>query len=395
MEFPLFPCGKKEVIVPTKVMICVGEASGDLHGASVAHALLDMQPNLELFGMGGSVMREAGVEIIYDIAEIGVMGFVEVVWNIPKFFKIRKHLSQIMDEHRPDVILLIDYGGFNMKLAEVAKKKKIPVVYYICPKAWVWGKYRAKQIADTVERVASIFPFEADVYREAGAKVTFVGHPLVDIVHPTIDKQTARRKFNVHPDRPLILLLPGSRRQEVHSLLDVMLAAAQKIIEKCPECQFYLPVAPTISMEAIQSKVEASSVPVTLTQNGTYDLMQIADCAIAASGTVTLESALMGLPSVIIYKVKPLTYWLVKHFATVTHVGLPNIIAGRRVFPELIQDEATPEAICDKAIELVRDEACRSQALLDAEEVREKLGAPGAVRRVAKIVFDVANRSKI
>ena len=376
----------------TKVMICTGEASGDLHGASVAGALRDMMPDIELFGMGGSHMHDIGVELVYNIADIGVMGFVEILWNLPKFYHLRSYLSKIMDERRPDVLVLIDYGGFHMFMAAVAKKKNIPVVYYICPKAWVWGKWRAKAIAGWVEKVASIFPFEADIYREAGASVAFVGHPLVDIVKPSMDRETAYRHFAVDPKRPLLLLLPGSRYQEVSSLLEVMLESASKVLEKLPDCQFYMPVALTIPMERIESAVKASGVPVTFTRNSTYNLMQLADCAIAASGTVTLEAALMGLPSVIIYRMQPMTYWLIRIVANVSHVGLPNIVVGRRILPELIQDEVTSGNVSQAAISLMVDEKVRNQAKADLQEVQVKLGEPGAVRRVAAIVLDVAAR---
>lgn len=376
----------------TKVMICTGEASGDLHGASVAAALGGMMPEIELFGMGGSHMRQIGVDIVYDIADIGVMGFAELFWNLPKFFRLRSFLSKIMDERRPDVLVLIDYGGFHMALAQVAKKKNIPVVYYICPKAWVWGKWRAKAIAGWVEKVAAIFPFEADIYREAGASVTFVGHPLVDIVQPSMDREAAYRYFGADPNRPLLLLLPGSRYQEVGSLLEIMLASARKVQEKIPDCQFYMPVAPTIPLEYIETVVQSSGVPVTFTRNSTYNLMQIADCAIAASGTVTLEAALMGLPSVIIYRVKTATYWLIRIVANVSHVGLPNIVTGRRILPELIQNDATTDNVSKAAISLMMDDAVREQARADLQEVRIKLGEPGAVKRVAKIVLDVAAR---
>lgn len=377
-----------------KAMICAGEASGDLHGASVAEALKNMQPDIELFGMGGSTMRAAGVEIVYDIADIGVMGFFELIWSLPKFFRLRDTLCAVMEKNRPDVLVLIDYGGFHMAMAQAAKKMGIPVVYYICPKAWVWGKWRAKAIAGWVERVAAIFPFEADIYREAGAAVSFVGHPLVDIVKPTMDREAAYRHFGADPHKPLLLLLPGSRYQEVESLLELLLASARKVREQLPDCQFYMPVASTIPLERIESVVQASGVPVTFTRNSTYNLMQIADCAIAASGTVTLEAALMGLPSVIVYRVKTSTYWLIRLVANVSHVGLPNIAVGRRILPELIQDEATAANISEATLRFMTDAAVRAQAQADLREVRVMLGEPGAVKRVASIVLEVASREK-
>ena len=374
----------------TKVMICAGEASGDLHGASVAVSLKEIMPDIALLGMGGSQMRAAGVNIVYDIADIGVMGFVEVIWNLQKFLRLRKFLSGVMDAERPDVLVLIDYGGFHMALASVAKKKNIPVVYYICPKAWIWGKWRAKAIAGWVRKIAAIFPFEAQIYREAGASVEFVGHPLVDIVHAKMTREEAFRHFGADPLRPILLLLPGSRFQEVESLIELMLAAAREVRTALPDCQFFLPVAPTIPRQQLASAVESAGVPVTLTNNNTYDLMQIADCAIAASGTVTLEAAIMQLPSVIVYKVKPTTYWLVRCLANVSHVGLPNIVIGRRILPELIQDMATSANVSQAALQLMNDSAVRAQALADLKEVRMILGEPGAVLRVADIVLDVA-----
>ncbi len=374
----------------TKVMICAGEASGDLHGASVADALKTMAPDIGLLGMGGSQMRAAGVEIIYDFADIGVMGFVEIVWNLPKFFRLREYLSTVMDQRRPDVIVLIDYGGFHMALAAVAKRKNIPVVYYICPKAWVWGKWRAKAIAGWVEKVAAIFPLEAEIYKEAGASVEFVGHPLIDIVKPSLDRAAAYSYFGADPRRPLLLLLPGSRFQEVESLLELMLAAANKIRQQLPDCQFFLPVAPTIPIERLESVVRASGVPVTFTRDSTYNLMQIADCAIAASGTVTLEAALMELPSVIVYRVQTATYWLIRLVANVSHVGLPNIVTGRRILPELIQNEATADNVSEATLRLMTNPEAGAKVRLDLKEVRASLGEPGAVRRVARIVMDVA-----
>jgi lipid-A-disaccharide synthase len=379
-----------KLISMTKVMICAGEASGDLHGASVADALKTMTTGLELLGMGGSQMRSAGVEIVYDIADIGVMGFVEVIWNLPRFFRLRDFLSEVMDQRRPDVLVLIDYGGFNMALAAAAKKKNIPVVYYICPKAWVWGKWRAKAIAGWVEKVAAIFPFEAEIYKAAGASVAFVGHPLVDIVKPSMDKAEAYQYFGANATRPICLLLPGSRFQEVESLLELMLASAKKVQQQLPDCQFFLPVAPTIPLERIESVVKASGVPVIFTRNSTYNLMQIADCAIAASGTVTLEAALMELPSVIVYRVKTATYWLIRMVANVSHVGLPNIVTGRRILPELIQNEATAENVSEATLKMMINPEYRAQVRSDLKEVRASLGEPGAVRRVARIVLDVA-----
>lgn len=374
-----------------KVMISVGEASGDLHGASVASALRAREPDIRIFGMGGNMMQAAGVEIVYDIADLGVMGLVEVLKSLPKLLRLRAFLADAMRREKPDVLVIIDYPGFNMRLAKIAKELGIPVVSYISPSAWAWGKGRAREVADTVARVAAIFPFEADIYRQAGASVTFVGHPLLDIVKPTLTREAAYLHFGADPARPVVILMPGSRRQEIDKLLPEMLAAAEKISEKVPACQFFLPVASTISREILQNIISRYSVPVTLTTDKTYDLMTIGDVAVAASGTATLEASLLGLPTVIIYKVVAATYYLGKLLVKIPHIGLPNIVAGRQIVPELIQDEANAANIADEAVRLLTDPARREQVAAELAAVRGKLGKSGAVGRVADVIIEVAD----
>jgi lipid-A-disaccharide synthase len=374
-------------------MFSAGEASGDLHGGSVAAALKAIQPDIVMLGMGGQAMRAAGVDIVYDIAELGVIGLVEIIKNLPRLFRLRDQLAEIMERERPDVLVVIDYPGFNMRLAKIAKRKGIPIVSYISPSAWAWGKGRAKEVAETVAKVAAIFPFEAEVYQEAGADVTFVGHPLLDIVRPVMDKPEAYRHFNADSARPLVLLLPGSRRQEIDNLLPVMLAAAEKIVEKVPDCQFYLPLASTISREMLHNIISNYKIPVTLTEGNSYDLMNIADVAIAASGTVTLEASLLQLPTVIIYKVAALTYFFGKFMVKIPYISLPNIIAGRKIVPELLQSDANPGNIAAETTTILTDATVRARTLLDLAEVKAKLGQPGAVHRVAEVILAVAQNS--
>ncbi|MGI6092280.1 MAG: lipid-A-disaccharide synthase [Negativicutes bacterium] len=373
-----------------KIMISVGEASGDLHGASVANALKLACPDIKLFGMGGQAMRQAGVDIVYDIADLGVIGLVEVVKNLPRLFKLRDKLAEIMEHERPDALVIIDYPGFNMRLAKVAKKKGIPVISYISPSVWAWGKGRAKGVAETVEAIAAIFPFEAEAYKAAGANVTYVGHPLVDIVKPSMEKADAYRHFGADPSKPVLLLMPGSRKQEIISLLPDMLGAAEKIVKKVPDCQVFLPVASTISREMLQNIFNNYRVSVKLTEGNNYDLMNIADVGIAASGTVTLEAALMKLPTVIVYRVVPLTYMLGKVLVKIPHISLPNIIAGREIVPELLQGEVNPDKIARYTLEILLNKGMRDQILTDLAEVNSKLGECGAVRRVADVILSIA-----
>ncbi|MDR3592301.1 MAG: lipid-A-disaccharide synthase [Negativicutes bacterium] len=373
-----------------KVMMSVGEASGDMQGASVARALMQARPDVRIFGMGGEAMRAAGVEIVYDIAELGVFGVVEILKKLPKQIRLRRLLADMMEKERPDVLVVVDYGGFHIPLAKAAKARGIPVVYYIPPKAWLYWRGRAKDVADAVERVAAIFPFEAEVYREAGANVTFVGNPLLDIAKPSLSKEEAYRHFGADPAKPLVLLLPGSRIQEIKGLLPAMLGAAEIIAEKVPDSQFFLPIASTISREVLQNSISGCRVPVRLTSDRTYDLMQIADVAIAASGTATLETSLLGVPTVIIYKVAPITYLFGKILIKIPDIGLPNIVAGRRIVPELLQDAVTSDNIAREALAILTDDVIRGRILQDIGEMKRRLGEGGAVERVAQMILEVA-----
>ena len=373
-----------------KIMFSAGEASGDTHGASVAKALLEKYPEAQLFGMGGDLMKQAGVDIIYDIQQLGFIGIVEILKHLPTFFKLRSFLKEAMLREKPDVLVCIDYPGFNMKLAKVAKELHIPVVYYIAPTIWAWNKGRGKDIAKTVTKVASIFPFEAEAYREFGVDVEFVGNPLVDIVHPTMSYESALAHFGADTTSRNILLMPGSRKQEVEGLLPTMLAAAERLYENHKDLKFFLPRAHTIPREDIDRILQAYSVPVTVTEGHNYDLMQICTACIAASGTATLETALMNVPTVLIYKVAPVTYGIGKVLIKIDHIGLPNIMAKRRIIPELLQGEVTPENIERELGKILDDGAVYTQMKADLAQVKVELGTPGAVQRVADVIASVA-----
>ncbi len=375
-----------------KIFISAGEASGDLNGASVAAALRAVRPDIRIFGMGGEMMRAAGVEIVYDIAGLGVMGIVEVAKSLPKLFRLRDYLVDWLARERPDVLVVIDYPGFNTRLAKAAKKLGIPVISYISPSAWAWGRGRAQEVAETVTKVAAIFPFEADVYRQAGADVVFVGHPLLDIVKPSLPKEEAFSLFGADRTKPVVLLMPGSRRQEIDRLLPVMLAATEKIVADVPDCQIFLPVASTISREILQNIIVSYNINVQLTTGNTYDLMNIGTVAIASSGTATLEAAIMGLPTVIVYKMAPLTYLLGKLLVKIPHIGLPNIVAGRRIVPELVQGQASADNIARETLAILTDPAVRARVAADLTEARQRLGECGAVGRVAEVILEVAAR---
>ncbi|MGE5575824.1 MAG: lipid-A-disaccharide synthase [Syntrophothermus sp.] len=373
-----------------KVMLVAGEASGDLHGSFVAKKIWEMEPSAEIYGMGGHRMRIAGVHLLFDPTRRSTIGFIEALAAVPLMKKILARMEKEFDLHRPDVIVLIDFPGFNMRVAEMAKQKGIPVVYYFSPSAWAWGRKRAEKVAATATMVVSVFPFEAQVYREAGANVTYVGHPLVDIVEPTMTREEARRFLAMPMARKLVALMPGSRRREVRLLLPGMLAAAKLIRKKVPGTEFVLPLAPTITYHEVEPLLKQSGVPVRAISQLTYDAMQACDMALIASGTATLEAACLGLPMVIVYKVSALTYRVGKLLVKIPYIGLPNIVAGRVVVPELLQDDATPERIAEEAEDILLEPGRADKVREALREVVSRLGEPGVLERVAGLILGIA-----
>lgn len=376
-----------------KILISAGEASGDIHAAAVTAAIKKIDSSAEVFGMGGDALRNAGGEVLFDIKDHGVMGFVEVIKKLPDLFKLRDDFEKVMDERKPDCLITVDYPGFNMKLAKLAHDKGIPVVSYIAPSAWAWHKSRAKNVAKIVDKVACIFPFEYDVYKEAGAHVEFVGHPLVDIVKPKMTKEEAMAFAGKEEGRKLILLMPGSRLMEIEKMLPTLLEAAKLIKKQLPEVDFVMPRAGTIPIHLLEEKIKVSGLEVKITEGNNYDLFSVADLALATSGTVTLEAALCGLGSVIVYKTNPLTYFIAKLVVNIPHIGLPNIVAAKGVLPELIQNDFTPAKVAKEALALLESER-NAKMKEDLAYVKERLGKPGAVGRVAELVLKIAGEKR-
>ena len=376
-----------------KILISAGEASGDIHAAAVTAALKKIDSAIEVFGMGGDALRAAGGEVLFDIKDHGVMGFVEVIKKLPDLFKLRSDFARVMDERKPDCLVVVDYPGFNMKLAKVAHDKGIPVVSYIAPSAWAWNKGRAKNVAKIVDKVACIFPFEYDVYEEAGAPVEFVGHPLLDIVHPAMERAEAEAWAGKEAGHPLVLLMPGSRLMEIEKMLPTLLEGAKLLKKQLPEVQFAMPRAGTIPLELLQSKIKASGLEIKITEGHNYDLFSVADLALATSGTVTLEAALCGLPSVIVYRTSALNAFIARRVINIPNIGLPNIVAGRQILPELLQEDFTPANVANTAVELLAPER-RPQLEANLAYMKARLGEPGAVNRVAQLILRIAEEKK-
>ncbi len=373
-----------------KIMFSAGEVSGDIHGAALAREILKIDPTVELLGFGGDRMSDAGVKLVRNCKDFSIMGVLEVIKNLRRIFRLLDELTECMKNERPDLLVLIDYPDFNWRLARRAKKLGIKVFSYIPPSAWAWRKGRAKDCAAIADQFAAIFPFEVDVYRQAGANITFVGNPLVDTVKPSMSAESARNYFNVGADEHVILLMPGSRRQEIKFLLEPMLDSARKIIERRSDVKFYLPVADGVDRENLTRAIVKSGVEVRLVGDHRYDLMSIADCAAAASGTVILEAALLGMPCVVLYKMAALNYWVAKRFVHIDNFSLPNILLGKKIQPELLQDAVEPDRISTELLRLLRGSEHRARVVEELKAACDRLGGSGAAHRTARLIINAA-----
>ena len=372
-----------------------GEVSGDLHGAHLVQAIHRLDPEVQFLGVGGEGLERAGMKLLYSSRALSVVGITEVLPKIRSILKAFKILKQSLDRERPDLVILIDFPDFNLRLAKAAHRRNIPVLYYISPQVWAWRSGRVKQISRWVKKMIVFFPFEVPIYREAGVDVEWVGHPLVDIARPTLSRGEAFRRFGLDPGRQTIALLPGSRTGEITRLLPILLDSAQRLQKEIKTIQFIIPLAASIPKAMMTPFIEKIPVPFTLIEGQTYDVMNISELLITASGTATLEGAVVGTPMVIIYRVSMLSYWIGRALIHVDHIGLVNLVAGRRIVPELIQKEANPRRIAEEALQILKDPA-RSQEMRRAmAEVRQHLGQPGATERAARIVYSLVQSGSI
>ncbi len=375
---------------PKRVMIVAGEASGDIYGAGLVRAVHAADPAFSFFGIGGLRMREAGCETLVDSADMAVVGLVEVLKHFDVIAAAFLTLKRILQDEPPALLILIDYPGFNLRLAKVAKRAGVQVLYYISPQIWAWRQGRVKKIKRLVDHMAVILPFEAGFYEQAGVPVSFVGHPMADLVAVTSSRRQAAESFGLDSGRQIVGLFPGSRRSEVSRLLPTIIAAAQLIRQRFPEVQFVLPLASTLEEADIVPWLADHDLPLTITRERIHELIRACDAVISVSGTVTLEVALVGTPLVIIYKLAALTFQLAKRLVKVEHIGLCNIVAGETVAPELIQDDASPERIAAEIGNLLADNALNSTTRARLARVRERLGGGGADARMATLVLQMA-----
>jgi lipid-A-disaccharide synthase len=371
---------------PIDALVVAGEASGDLHGATLARALATLAPGLAIAGMGGSRMAEAGVRILHGIERAGVVGGTEVLGRLPALVRIFRDLVRCLHTARPRVLVLIDFPDFNLRLARRARALGIPVVYFIAPQVWAWRRARLRLMARDVSRVLAVFPFEVGFYQEAGVPVEFVGHPLLDVL-PTFDRGDARHGL-ASKRQLLVGLLPGSRAAEVRRHLPVLLGAATRIRRRLPHVRFALPLAPTIPPEAVASGVAAADLGVRILAGEAHRVMAAADLVLVASGTATLEAACYESPMVVLYRLSPVSYAVARLMVRgVSAISLPNIIAGRPAVPELIQRRATPAGVAAAGLALLLNDTARVVQRAALREVRVRLGTPGAADRAARAVL--------
>jgi lipid-A-disaccharide synthase len=372
-----------------KVLMVAGEISGDLHGSHLMEAIHRIDPKVQFFGVGGEELEKRGMKLLYRSQTLSVVGITEVFFNLRTILKALRGLKQSIDQERPDLILLIDFPDFNLRVAKFAYQRGIPVLYYISPQVWAWRSGRIKRMARWIKKMVVLFSFEVPLYEAAGVDVEWVGHPLLDLVKPSLTREEAFGRFGLDPKRLTIGLLPGSRVHEIKRLLPILLETAQLLQKEIPSLQFIIPLASGIPMSALSPWIEKDPLRMKVVEGFAYDVMNLSELMITASGTATLEGAILGKPMIIIYKVSWPSYWIGRMLVHVDHIGLVNLVGKETIVPELIQNDARPKKIAAEALRILRDENLRRRMIELMGRVRERLGEPGAAQRAARIVYSL------
>ncbi len=367
-----------------RVMIIAGEASGDLHGAGVVTELKLIDRGCDIYGIGGDKMQAAGMELVYHVRELSVMGFLEVLQHLPLLRSVERTLTALLKGRTPDVVLLIDYPGFNLRFAKIAKECGAKVAYYISPQVWAWNRGRVKKMRGVVDRMFVVFPFEVDIYRNEGIDVEFVGHPLLDVFAEPMSRAEFCKRYELDTARPILGLFPGSRHQELERIFPAMLGAA-RILRQNSGVQVVVGASSVLDVEFVRSFIRDHE-GIRVVQHATHDVMGNADLAIVTSGTATLETGYFRTPMIVVYRTSWLSYLIARAVVRITSIGLVNIVAGSRIVPELIQHRVTPQRLASEAFALLQDERRRREMSERLGIIREKLGSPGASERVAKAI---------
>lgn len=372
-----------------RIFIVAGEPSGDTHAARLIREAKRAAADLKIEGLGGEQMRRAGCELRTDLASMAVMGFIQVLGNIRFFHRLMRETVEHIEENRPDVVVLVDYPGFNLRLAAKAKKLGIPVIYYISPQIWAWRPGRIKRIAKVVDKMMVILPFEERIYQDAGIDAAYVGHPLIDAISESgPGDENFLEEIGAPDPSGIIGLLPGSRRREITDFLPVLLDTAKLILERMPNATFLIPCSGPGNMEIVREIVGETDLPVKVFMGKIHETARTSRCCIVTSGTATLEVACFSTPLIVVYKTGHAPWLLSRALLRVDHVSLVNIIAGREIVPEMLQYRMRPELLAETALELCRDGEKRRTMIEELGKVRERLGGPGASKRAAEIVLE-------
>ena len=381
-----------DYLAKRRVMIVAGESSGDLHGSHLIKAAAASYPDISFSGVGGRRMEASGCDILIPSDELSVMGVTEVLGRLPTIIKHFRHLAVMLKSSQPpDLLVLIDFPDFNLRLARVAKQAGVPVLYYISPKVWAWRSGRARVIAERVDRLAVIFPFEPEIYLPFNLRAEYVGNPLLDEFAARPQDLHIRKQLDLSADAKIVGIFPGSRQSELNYIFATLVTTAKKLYEDDPRIQFVMPVAPSLRRRDLEARLaEADArLPIHLVEDNIYAVAASCQAVMTVSGTVTLQLALVGTPMAIVYKVAPLSYAIGRRLIKIPYAGLPNIIAGREIVREFIQTDAQPEALKAEILRLLNDTEYLQQVRDDLALVQEQLGRPGCSQRVADIIADM------
>ncbi len=373
---------------PINILIVAGEASGDLHGARLVQALRALHPNSRISGIGGDGMAAAGMELLFHIRDMAVVGFTEVIRHIPFLRRVMRTLEAVIERQKPNVAILIDYPGFNLRLAERLRARGVKILYYIAPQVWAWGAGRIPKMARLIDEMAVVFPFEADLFQSAGLPSTFVGHPLLEGLVPKLSRPGFFARYHLQEHKPLLGLLPGSRRQEIERLLPDMLATAQRLRQRHPDLQIALAQAPTLPAELYRECLP--NFDIQLINHATYEIMRDSTACLVCSGTATLETACFGTPLVIVYRTSRLSYAIGKRVVKLPFIGLVNVVMGEKIAPEFVQDDFTPATAAEALAPLLFEHQTNARMRQQLATVRAKLGTPGASERTARMALGLA-----
>jgi len=370
-----------------KIFISVGEASGDMHASQLVKYIKNKNPNIEFAGLGGKLMNEQGVKIFFDPTSFAVVGFIEVLKNILFFRKIFFNFIKLAEQEKPDLIILVDYPGFNLRLAKELKRRGFKIAYYISPQIWAWGKNRIKTIRESVDKMIVFFDFEEELYKKNGIKVEFVGHPLIEQTTPSLTKEIFFKTYDLSNDSLVICLLPGSRNSVVEKILPILLKSCEHIHKEIPQAQFFILISPTVNVAIYHHYIKKSNLPIKLIEDPNYNVLAYSDLGLLASGTATLEAAILNLPMVIVYKISFLSWLFAKFLVKIPYIGLVNVIAKKQIVPEFIQFQARPELIAKEAINIIKNKNRYRAIKEELSKIKTHLGLPGASRRAAESII--------